>query len=324
MKSPKLWIIVGVLVVGGVLVAGSLGTLGPKFRQAEIVKGDIVSVVNATGTVQPVRSIRVGAVMPGKVKTVQVKHNQEVTKGQVLAEIDSDPNTDPAKVIAPADGIIIEQKVESGDMLGEHQKGELFILAPDLQKQVHVYASIDEADIGQVRNAQQKDQPVYFMVDAYTDEKFEGRVQEVRMSPKMKENVVTYHVVVAAANPSLKLLPGMTAKLSFQISKREGVLKIPSAALRFFPKLRMVHPDDRHLLEGEQEAAPSAADATADTRSVLQRVEDRQKEVKRHVWRQEGDVLRAVEVSTGLNDNLFTEMVSGPLQAGDKLVVGLK
>jgi len=324
MKSPKLWIIVGVLVVGGVLVAGSLGKLGPKFRQAEIVKGDIVSVVNATGTVQPVRSIRVGAVMPGKVKTVHVKHNQEVTKGQVLAEIDSDPNTDPAKVIAPADGIIIEQKVESGDMLGEHQKGELFILAPDLQKQVHVYASIDEADIGQVRNAQQKDQPVYFMVDAYTDEKFEGRVQEVRMSPKMKENVVTYHVVVAAANPSLKLLPGMTAKLSFQISKREGVLKIPSAALRFFPKLRMVHPDDRHLLEGEQEAAPSAADATADTRSVLQRVEDRQKEVKRHVWRQEGDVLRAVEVSTGLNDNLFTEMVSGPLQAGDKLVVGLK
>ena len=137
--------------------------------------------------------------------------------------------------------------------------------------------------------------------------------------------MVTYHVVVSAPNTELKLLPGMSAKLSFQIEKRADVVRIPSTALRFFPKTAYVRPEDRPLLEGcgEQTQTAGTTDAT-DTRSAQQRVQDRKKDSRRHVWVADGSLLRAVEVSTGLNDSTYTELTSGDLQAGQQLVTGMQ
>ena len=65
------------------------------------------------------------------------------------------------------------------------------------------------------------------------------------------QNVVTYPVVIATENPELKLLPGMTASISFEVDSTTDVLKIPNAALRFFPEdVKLVRKQDRHLIDG--------------------------------------------------------------------------
>jgi HlyD family secretion protein len=70
-------------------------------------------------------------------------------------------------------------------------------------------------------------------VDAFPDRKFNGKVRQIRNSPTTVQNVVTYDAVIDVSNPDLKLRPGMTANASIITAERDGVLKIPNAALRF-------------------------------------------------------------------------------------------
>jgi len=331
MRLSRKWIVVAVVGVSVFVGAGffAMSRLPAKFRQAEVTRGDIISVINSTGTIQPVTTVPVSPAdvrTQGKVTKIYVDNNAEVTKGQVLAEIDVNPNSDPVKVISPVDGIVTARRIQEGQTFVQ---GDMFSIAKDLKKNVEIYASIDEADIGLIRAARLEKQPVHFTLDSYPEDLFQGQIQDILINPTVSQGVVTYHVVVNAPNAELKLLPGMTAKLSFQIDKRTDVIKIPSAALRFFPKSRVVHPDDRQILEGTGEEDLRKADSdsqTKDTRSAVQRSEERRKdkETHRHVWVVDGEFLRAIKVSTGLNDNTYTEMVSGNLQPGQKLVTGLR
>src|SRR5207244_7231919 len=129
------------------------------------------------------------------------------------------------------------------------QTPELFTIAPDMDKHMFVYASVDEADIGLIRSAQEHGRAVKFTVDAYPGDLFAGQVHQIRKNSTTTQNVVTYPVVIEAPNPDLKLFPGMTANITFQIEAREGVLRVPAAALRFVPLPAYVHPEDRHYVE---------------------------------------------------------------------------
>ena len=121
-------------------------------------------------------------------------------------------------VSSPVDGIVIDRKVDPGQTVAAtFQTPVMFIIAPELDERVFVHASVDEADIGMIRNAKDREQPVSFTVDAYPDDLFEGKIHQVRLNSTTVQNVVTYTVVVEAPNRELKLLPGMTATLSFHI-----------------------------------------------------------------------------------------------------------
>ena len=131
-------------------------------------------------------------------------------------------NLDFTNIKSPVDGIVIDRKVDPGQTVAaQFQTPVMFVVAPDLEKKVYVYASVDEADIGLIRDAQKREQPVTFSVDAYPKDSFTGRIAQVRLNPTTVSNVVTYTVIVEAPNGDLKLLPGMTANLVFQIEKRE-------------------------------------------------------------------------------------------------------
>ena len=393
----------------------------PKFRTAKAARGDIVAVVNATGTIEPVRTIRVGSFVSGPVDKVLVDYNDAVQEGDVLAEIDprllkaavtsdraakatavadlkrteaqlklatadhkraqalrdenedfisdteidrykfewlaleaqlevraaavdqaqarldnSETNFKYATIKSPVTGVVIDRKVDPGQTVtASFQTPELFVVAPNLD-QMHVLASVDEADIGLIREAERTGQPVFFSVDAYPDDLFEGTIVETRMTPTTQQNVVTYPVVVLADNPQLesvpgktaetplyKLLPGMTADLSFHVQQQEGVLRVPNAALRFYPKPDFVRPDDRKLLEGDRQDT-NDTESSIDARSAAQRVSDYRSRTRRHVWLIEDDLLRAVEVTTGLSDYKYTEVVSGDLTEGQEVVTGVK
>jgi HlyD family secretion protein len=419
MRTLLKWlVIVAVLAAVGGMGYGGLHAYwkarnAPDYRKAKVVRGEIIAVINATGTVNPVLSVRVGSFASGPVTQLLVDFNSNVRKGQLLAKIDpqlyesvtdreaaslemakadqcrieellkqavaeedrairllknskdaiSDSDMDKlhytrttldaqlvqakatikqcqanlanaqanlgyCEIRSPVDGVIIDRKIDEGQTLAaQFQTPDLFVVAPDLKKEIHVYASVDEADIGLIRKAQGDGQPVFFTVDAYPDDLFEGKIYQIRMNSTTKENVVTYQVVVTTTNPDLKLLPGMTTKLSFQVDRREDATRIPNTALRFYPKkVELVRPEDRKLIEGseEQEAEAESGDKSIDRRSAVQRSLAHRESSHRHVWVVEGEFLRAIPVVTGINDSEFTEMLSGDLQPDQELVTGTK
>ncbi|MCG6537934.1 MAG: efflux RND transporter periplasmic adaptor subunit, partial [Syntrophales bacterium LBB04] len=133
------------------------------------------------------------------------------------------------RIVSPVDGTVVSRNVDVGQTVAaSFQTPTLFNIAKDLTK-MQIDSNVAEADIGRVK----VDQPVEFTVDAYPDIIFKGRVSEVRKAPITVQNVVTYDVVVKVDNPDLKLMPGMTANISIIVAKKENVLKIPNAALRF-------------------------------------------------------------------------------------------
>ena len=232
------------------------------------------------------------------------------------------------EIRSPVDGIVINRKIDPGQTLAaQFQTPELFIIAPDMRKEMHIHASVDEADIGLIREAQEKKYPVTFTVDAYRTQLFEGSIHEIRLSSTTTQNVVTYPVLVSAPNPDLKLLPGLTASISFQVDHRDNVVKIPNAALRFYPLAKHVRPADLGILEGSQEKTGTEGDDAQqqeNSLSAIERAQMRKERNRRHVWVADGDLLRAVEIVTGLSDSQHTEMVSGSLKKGDLLVTGIQ
>ena len=140
-------------------------------------------------------------------------------------------NLEHTVIRAPIDGIVISRLVDVGQTVAASlQAPELFVIAADLTK-MRVIANVDESDVGRIRPRQR----VTFTVDAYPSDEFEGTVSQVRLEPVVTQNVVTYATVVDAPNPALKLKPGMTATITLEIARRENVLRIPNAALRFRP-----------------------------------------------------------------------------------------
>jgi HlyD family secretion protein len=142
---------------------------------------------------------------------------------------------------APVDGTVILRNVDAGQTVAASlQAPVLFTIAQDL-RDMQVEAAIDEADVGRLRVGL----GASFSVDAFPRRSFSGEIRQIRKSPTNVQNVVSYTVVISAANPDFALLPGMTANVRVTVDSRQSVLKLPNAALRFRPA-------------GAQEAKPAA------------------------------------------------------------------
>jgi HlyD family secretion protein len=230
----------------------------------------------------------------------------------------SKQNLDYTYIRSPVDGIVIDRKVDPGQTVAaSFQTPELFIVAPDMDKHMHVFGSVDESDIGMIRSAYEKGRTATFTVDAYPGELFDGTIYQIRKSSTTIQNVVTYPVVIEAGNADLKLLPGMTATISFNIEAKEDVPRVPMAALRFVPLPAQVRPEDRQYLDG-------AAVTTAAKRSATERASQAQKRRQRVVWVEDGQYLKAVPVTLGLMDRQNAELLAGDLGEGQTLVTGFE
>lgn len=229
-------------------------------------------------------------------------------------------------ILAPKDGIIINRLIEPGQTLAaQFQTPELFEIGVDMENRMHIYASVDESEIGRISEAKDTDQPVTFTVFAYPEESFEGRIVQIRMSATETQNVVTYPVIVEAPNPEMKLYPNMTAELSFKIEEHQDILRIPKQALRFIPDKQFVREEYQKILDGSNWKR-TEDDELEDTgpQSAESRAKAKQERDKRHVWVKEGDKLKAVEVVTGISgEGKLIEIVSGDINEGQEVVIGL-
>lgn len=255
----------------------------------------------------------------------QLKVSKASIKQTEAALETSRANLAYTEIRSPVEGMVIDRKINPGQTLAaQFQAPELFIVAPDMRKEMHIHATVDEADVGRILQAKENGLPVEFTVSAYPEDTFTGQIEQIRKNASNTENVVTYPVIVSTANPDLKLLPGMTASISFQIEERKEVIRIPNAALRFYPKSReQVREADRKLYDGEDEKEADSelkgSHLTEEERGKIKRQRS-----QRHVWVQEGDFLRAVPIEIGLADWKFVELIEGELEEGAELVVGSK
>lgn len=212
-------------------------------------------------------------------------------KGQVARD---EANVNYSVIRSPVSGIVVSRQVDIGQTVAaSFQTPTLFQIAQDLSV-MQINTNVAEADVGKIRI----DQPVRFTVDAFPGRRFEGKVSQIRLSPIIQQNVVTYNVVVAVDNRDLKLMPGMTAYIYIDVDKREDVLLVPSAALRFRP--RDLPPEPKKV------AAPTSG-------------EKKQRGAGQRVYVVRGDKLEVVTIQTGLSDGKFIEVTGGELKAGDRV-----
>ncbi len=169
-----------------------------------------------------------------------IRYNLELAQADLKsAEISlerAQQNLSYAAIYAPIDGVVVERNVDVGQTVAASLSApQLFLIANDLSR-MEILASVDESDIGLIREGQ----TVRFTVQAYPEDTFFGSVRQVRLQSTMQENVVNYTVVVDVENTDGRLLPGMTATVDFLVEVASDVLMVSNAALRFRPTMEMI------------------------------------------------------------------------------------
>jgi HlyD family secretion protein len=261
-------------------------------------------------------------------------------------------NLDHTIITAPIDGIVIGRSVDAGQTVAASLSSPtVFSIAADLAE-MQVNASIDESDIGRIRPAQR----VTFQVDAYPNERFTGKVSQVRLQPTVVQNVTTYSVIIDVPNAALKLKPGMTANVNIEIAAREDVVRVPNAALRFRPTAAMftalgqtaptkpatINAETAlRIRSGQAEHAekPSSASSASSALNVVsgsRSASDSKAttidalfgpiaavETEGRVWTYENNQLRSVSVRLGVSDGQATELIKGDLQPNTAVVTNV-
>lgn len=215
------------------------------------------------------------------------------------------------EIISPIDGVVLNRNVSVGQTVAaSFNTPTLFVIAKDITK-MQVEASVDEADIGNVTDSQR----VSFTVDAYLEDVFSGRVQEIRLQPSVSSNVVTYNTIINAPNDSKKLKPGMTANVTIFTAEKDSALLLPVKALKFRPD--SVQLKDYVIQSAIRRTPAERKDTTGKTFKSTTRIGS-----SNYVWLLRGDTLLQKHIRTGLNDNTHIEVLGG-LNENDVVVIGL-
>ncbi len=281
----------------------------------------------------------------------------EARLAQAKSQLDSSKVDLSYSIIrSPVDGIVITRKVNIGQTVqASFTAPVLFQVATDLTK-MKVECSVDEADIGKVK----ENQVVRFTVEAFPDETFRGTVRQVRFSPETVQNVVTYTTIVNVENPEKKLRPGMTATVSIIVGEAKNVLRVPNAALRFTPNLpaeemQRIFKEMGDRMQARRQAeggtgapasgptAPSGQTGAAAAPAQVQGGQASsqggrqgaglmafagggaggQRKQPSRVWVQDKDgQLRVAFLRLGVTDNSYTEVLRGELKEGDEVLLG--
>lgn len=219
---------------------------------------------------------------------------QQVEGALVIART----NLEYATIRSPVNGTVISRNVDVGQTVAaSFQTPTLFSIAEDLMK-MQVDTNVDESDIGRAVLGQ----TVTFTVDAWPEKTFTGEVAQVRNSPIVTQNVVTYNVVVRVDNRELFLKPGMTANVSIEVKKFRDVLKIPNAALRYRPTTKGTEAESAGKRQGSGKGKESGG----------QRV---------YLLGKDGKPA-PVLIKAGVSNGTFTVLEGGDLKEGDLLVTG--
>jgi HlyD family secretion protein len=256
------------------------------------------------------------AIAKAKASISQAKAS--ITQAQATLD-EAKTNLGYCTIQSPVKGVIVDRRVNIGQtVVASLNAPSLFLIAKDL-KRLQVWASVNEADIGNIHPGQ----PVRFTVDAYPNETFAGEVAQIRLNASMTQNVVTYTVVVNTDNSNLKLLPYLTANLLFEVAQKKNVLLVPNGALRWKPQPQQVAPDAREAYAKSQRRKAASAGGDQAPGGEKPAGGEKERQDRGVVWVQDENFVRPIKVHLGLNDGAMTEIIEGgDLQEGMAVVTG--
>jgi HlyD family secretion protein len=225
----------------------------------------------------------------------------------------ADINLGYCVIKSPVKGTIVDRRVNIGQtVVSSLSAPSLFLIAKDLKK-LQVWASVNEADIGNIHTGQ----IVRFTVDAFGGRQFRGQVSQIRLNATNQQQVVTYTVVVSTDNSDGKLLPYMTANLQFEVSRHKDVLLVPNAALRWQPQS-----PQQVALEARGEYMKAQRRATGFGAVEAPKSGEKEQRDRARVWVTNGEFVRPLSLRIGLTDGINTEVVKGDLQERMAVVIG--
>jgi HlyD family secretion protein len=224
-----------------------------------------------------------------------------------------------SSIRAPADGVVLTRNVDPGNAVAASlQAVTLFSVAEDLAR-LRLWVYVDEADVGAVKVGQK----ATFTVSAYPTRPYPARITRVGFGSTITDNVVTYLTYLDVDNADLSLRPGMTATATITATERQNVLLVPNAALRFTPTtaasaakkgiasgIALGPPKTESTRKGAAESA-----STAGARQVWVLPEGRDAA---------SAVPVAVAVTPGISDGHMTEITSGKLSVGMRVITSQK
>ena len=216
---------------------------------------------------------------------------------------------------SPIDGVVIKRTIDLGQTLAaSFNTPNLFQIAQDLTK-MQIDTSVSEADVGQLKDGL----PARFVVDAYPDREFAATMRQFRLAPNVVQNVVTYNVVLDVDNVDELLKPGMTAQVRLVVANRPDVLRIPTTALRF----RLSEEEQEAERKRNKDAKPAAVAATPapvkDDDIAFRNASDTTRMFK--IYKLDAmNRPQPVDIRAGLSNFRYTEVVSGDLKPGDRVV----
>lgn len=263
--------------------------------QEDVARAGVASASSQIGNAQALleSAIAKRGTASAQVQAAQAQRNQAVAqRRKATASLgQNEVNLGYADIRSPVDGVVISRLVDPGQTVAaSFQTPALFTIATDLRR-MQAKANVDESDISRIFVGQQ----VSFTVNAWAGQVFRGgRVTLIRNAPQTVQNVVTYEVLIDIDNDALKLRPGMTASLTLLVAERPDALRVPNAALRFRPDEAGLAVTVPRLARGVQ-----------------------------RVWMKDGTTLRPQDIKVGISDGATSEVVSGELEAGDEVVVGV-
>jgi len=229
-------------------------------------------------------------------------------------------------IASPTDGTVISRNVDVGQTVAASlQAPTLFTIAQDLRL-MQIETDIDEADIGGLQEGME----ATFTVDAFPDQTFRGKIQQIRFAAQTTSGVVTYPVMISVSNPELKLRPGMTANVTIVTAQRDNVLRVPAVALRFRPsdapaatRTAVAGKDTTSGPRDSTRAGRGSRDSTA-TGHRMGGGGSGGSHHQSTLWVKGKDGKpESRQVTIGLNDGNHVEITGGNLAAGDSVIVGL-
>ncbi len=220
---------------------------------------------------------------------------------------------------SPIDGVVIKRTIDLGQTVAaSFNTPNLFQIANDLTK-MQIDTSVSEADVGQLKDGL----PARFVVDAYPDREFNATMRQFRLAPNVVQNVVTYNVVLDVDNTDELLKPGMTAQVRLVVANRPDVLRIPTTALRFRLSEEEQAAERKKMKEADKDvkqvAAKPAPAAAQDDDVAFRSASETARMFK--IYKLDAmNQPQPVDIRTGLSNFRYTEVLSGDLKPGDRVV----
>ena len=229
---------------------------------------------------------------------------------------------------SPIDGVIIKRTADLGQTVAaSFQTPNLFVIARDLKK-MQIDTNVSEADVGLLKDGQ----PVRFVVDAFPERDFDGKVRQFRLAANVTQNVVTYNVVIDVDNPDELLKPGLTAQVRIITANKPEALRVPTAALRYRPSDFKVAMDSlKKKMSGSKEEKEKTdkkdekvAEDNTDELGLRTKTGERLYRIYKLVDAKPpltGTTAEPIDVVIGVANSKYTEIVKGPLKPGEKVIV---